>query len=98
MFNLAINKYKRRLITLIAIQVLLTIIHKTQLGKFDETNWYYLSNWSYFAALFFGVFIVVYSLKLSCKSCGAGQVFRGFSAFSLRWPQDDCHKCGKAIK
>ncbi len=92
------NKYKRRLISLLAIQILLTIIHKTQVGNFDESNWFYLSNWSYFGAMFFGVFIIIYALRLNCKSCGAGQVFRGLSAFSLRWPQDDCHKCGKPME
>jgi hypothetical protein len=86
------NKYKRRLIYLLAVQVLLTIIYRFQVVNFGGTDW------SYFVAMSFGVFIVIYALKLNCKSCGSGQVFRGLSAFSLRWPQDDCHKCGKPIE
>ena len=92
MLNLPMNKYKLRLIYLLAIQVLLTIIYRSQVLNYGGTDW------SYFMAMFFGIFIVIYALKLNCKSCGSGQVFRGLSAFSLRWPQDDCHKCGKPIE
>ena len=48
--------------------------------------------------LTFGSGVIIYAFSLRCKSCGALQVFRGISIFSLRWPQDNCWKCGYEIR
>ena len=92
------NQYKLKLIILLTVQVIVTIIHKSIPDKFDETDFYYLSNWSYWTGMGWGIFTIIYALRLGCTSCGARQVFRGFSIFSLRWPEETCHKCGSIIE
>jgi len=92
------NKYKLRLIGILVVQLIVTVIHKTSTTSFDATNFYYLENWTYWLGMSWGIFAIVYAFKLSCPQCGSRQVFRGLSVFSLRWPQDHCHKCGAKIE
>ena len=92
------NKYKLRLIVILCIQLIITVIHKGMPNTFDETNFYHISNWTFWLGMSWGTFTFVYALRLGCNQCGARQVFRGISIFSLRWPQDNCHKCGAVVE
>ena len=93
------NKYKQRLIILIGIQAILTIIHII-LDK-PATNpetWVEEAGWHYWTGMVFGIFVVLYALSLNCKNCGSRQVFRTMTIYGLRWPQDNCWKCGRKIE
>lgn len=90
------NKYKKRLVIFLVIQAVITIIHKFY-GIHGVEDWYRITNWSYWLAMGWGSFIIFYAFKIRCIHCHSGQVFRGFSAFDIRWPQDRCYKCGEAI-
>jgi predicted RNA-binding Zn-ribbon protein involved in translation (DUF1610 family) len=92
------NKYKLRLIGILVIQLIITAIHKTSPDNFDASNFYHVDNWTYWLGMGWGIFAIVYAIKLACPYCGAKQVLRGLSVFSLRWPQDQCHKCGAKIE
>ncbi len=87
------NKNKKKLILMLIIQAFLTISHK-MLNDPNEVNFV---TWHYLSALGFGVFIVIFALKLGCPHCGARQVFRGWSIFDIRWPENDCHGCKKSL-
>jgi len=92
------NKYKKRLIIFIAIQIILTIIHVAlDTPATSRETWVEEAGWHYWAGLAFGVFVVVYALSLRCKKCGAGQVFRSLWVYDLRWPQDKCWKCNSEV-
>ena len=92
------NKYKKRLIILIAIQVTLTIIHKL-LDKPPTTinNWLAEAGWHYWLALVFGMYLLIYTFTLSCKECGTKQVWRSNNILKWRWPEDKCWKCKSEI-
>ncbi len=92
------NKYKRRLMAILLVQVIITIIHNTSESRFDASNFFQAANITYWLGMGWGLFALIYAIKLGCADCGARQVFRGFSVFSLRWPQDNCHQCGRKIK
>ena len=92
------NKHKRNLIILLLIQTIITIIHiALDRPSKDMENWIHEAGWHYWLGLTFGSGIIIYAFSLRCKSCGAGQVIRNMSIFSLRWPQDECWKCGNEI-
>lgn len=92
------NKYKLRLIGILLIQLIITVIHNTSSNEFDASNFYQLENWTYWLGMGWGIFAIAYVIKLACPNCGAQQVIRELSIFSLRWPQDQCHKCGAKIE
>lgn len=92
------NKYKMRLIGILVIQLSITLIHQTSSSSFNATNFNHLENWTYWLGLMWGIFAIAYAIKLGCPQCGAKQVFRGLNVFALRWPQDDCYKCGAKIE
>ncbi len=92
------NKYKLRLIFMLIIQLVLIVINKLFGIDFKQESFFTLSNWTYWLAIGWSLALALYALRLSCPHCGAKQVFRGFSAFDLRWPQDKCHRCGAEIK
>lgn len=92
------NKYKLRLIGILVILFIITVVHITSSNNFDASNFYHLKNWTYWLGMGWGIFAIVYVVKLSCPNCGARQVLRGLSVFSLRCPQDQCHKCGARIE
>lgn len=92
------NKYKFRLIVILLVQVAITIINNNISGAFNESNFYYPSNWSYWLGMTWGIFLILYVFRLGCPNCGANQVMRGFLFTSWRWPEDNCHKCGSKIE
>jgi len=92
------NKYKERLVGLIIAQVVITIFHKYYETIYLHEDPFHYSNWTYYLALGFGFFVMGYAFFLSCPNCGAKQVFRGWSITDLKWPQDQCYKCGCEIK
>lgn len=91
------SKHKKKLISFLIIQAVLTILNKL-LGKTVDEDWYSLSNTLYWAAMFWGIFIIYYAFRVRCSQCYARQVFRGFSAFDIRWPEKKCYKCGEKIE
>lgn len=38
-----------------------------------------------------------YAYSIRCRSCGKGQVFRGFSFFDIRLPTDKCYYCSAPL-
>lgn len=92
------NKYKLRLIVILIVQVIITLVHRYKTSTFDDSNFYYLSNWSYWLGMAWGIFVMLYALRLGCSKCGARQVMRGFLLTSWRWPEDNCHNCGSKIE
>jgi hypothetical protein len=92
------NKYKLRLIGILLIQLVITVIHNTNVGSVDVTDLFQLGNVTYLLGMGWGLFAFVYAIKLGCPQCGARQVFRSLSIFSVRWPQEHCHKCGAKIE
>lgn len=92
------NKFKLRLILIISIQVVLTLLHNLSPNQHNSTNFYLLSNWTYWLGMSWGIFTMIYAFSLGCKACGTRQVFRGLSILSLRWPEDKCHRCGEKIE
>jgi hypothetical protein len=89
------NRNKKKLIILISIQVILTIIHKV-LDKppSDIDNWVAEVGWHYWVALIFGMYLIIYMFTLSCKKCGAKQLWRSHNILEWRWPKDKCWNCG----
>ena len=92
------NKYKKRLLGLLAIQALITIFHKYYEASRGLETSFSISNWTYWLALVFGFFVVGYVVNLSCLNCSARQVLRGWSIRDLHWPEDNCYKCGNKIE
>jgi predicted RNA-binding Zn-ribbon protein involved in translation (DUF1610 family) len=91
-------KYKKRLIIFLVIQAILTVLHNLISRDVSAENFYFINNWTYYLVMSWGVFIVIYALRLNCPNCGAMQVIRGISILSLRWPEAKCHKCGVEIE
>ena len=92
------NKNKKRLIVLLVIQVVITIFHKYYETVYVHENPFHYSNWTYYLGLAFGLYVIGYAFFLSCPCCGVKQVVRGWSITDLRWPEDECHKCGCKIE
>lgn len=90
------NKQKRILIILLAVQVGLIILHVIlRKTSTNIDNWVTEAGWHYWLSLLFGIYLIVYAFSISCKKCGARQVFRSISIFDIRWPQDNCWKCNQ---
>jgi len=92
------NKNKKKLITLLVIQAIITILHRSNIANFQGDDWFHLSNWTYWLGMCFGIYVLVFAYNLHCAKCGARQVFRSFNALDFRWPQDNCHKCGCKVE
>lgn len=92
------NKNKKKLITLLIIQVLITLLHRSNISNFEGDDWFHLSNWTYWLGMLFGTYVVVFAFKLHCSQCRVRQVFRSFNLLDFRWPQDKCHKCGCKVE
>ena len=92
------SKYKKRLITLIAVEIVLIITHVALDKPATSTDTTFVeSGWHFWLALAFGGFVIFYAYSINCKNCGAFQVFRSMSIFNLSWPQEKCWKCGSKI-
>ena len=93
-----LNKHKKKLIILLSIQVVLTIIHKVLDKPTNIETWYLEVGWHYWVALVFGTYVMLYAFTLSCKKCGAKQVWGGINILKYRWPADKCWSCNEEIK
>jgi len=92
------NKHKKKLIVLLSIQVTLTIIHKAlSTPPSNINNWLVEAGWHYWVALAFGFYLLFYIYTLSCKKCGAKQVWRSNNILKWRWPENKCWKCNSEI-
>jgi len=92
------SKQKKKLLFLIAIQIVITIVHNlldTQSG-FDP-NWYKDAGWHYWLGMGFGIYLVFYILTRSCKKCKKPQIIVGPAISQWRWPEDSCWHCGEKI-
>jgi len=89
-------RIRRQLKLMLGIEIILIIVHKfyTNHSLSDSANFI---EWHYLLALSFGIFIIIYTLRIKCPKCGARQVFRGFSVWDMRMPQDECYKCGHCL-
>jgi magnesium-transporting ATPase (P-type) len=90
------NKYKRNLIILLCIQIILTLNHVVLRESFilNESN--FNLSWHFWIGLLFGIFVILYAISLRCPNpaCHRMQVFRGISVFDIKWPNDKCYSCG----
>ena len=91
------NYHKKKLIILLTIQVVLTIIHKILDKPTSAEVWVYDAGWHYWVGVAFGMYLLFYMFTLTCKDCGAKQIWRSFNILDWRWPEDKCWKCGKEI-
>ena len=90
------NKYKRNLVILLAIQVIFTLIHIILREPQVMSEGILSTPWHFWISLLFGIFVLLYAISLRCPNptCNRMQVFRGFSIFDLKWPEDKCYSCG----
>lgn len=89
--------HRKRLKIMLVVEFILILIHgifvDNSLG-INET----INDWHYILPLGFGFFIVVYALNIKCNKCNARQVFRGWSIFDLRFPEEKCYRCGAPLE
>ena len=93
------NKYKNRMATLLIIQAIITIVHIV-LRETTQINENILGlSWHFWLALGFGLFVFYYAFSLCCPNptCGCRQIFRGWSIYDLRWPENKCYRCGTSL-
>lgn len=88
---------KHKLQLMLGIEIILIIVHKFNTNH-SLTGSDNFIEWHYILALSFGIFIIIYTLRIKCLKCGARQVFRGFSIWDLRMPEDKCYKCGHSLR
>lgn len=92
-------KHKKKLIILLAIQAILTVIHKVlQTPAKDINNWYLEAGWHYWVGMAFGFYVMWYAISLTCKKCGAPQVWGWSNIYKFRWPAEKCWKCKENIE
>ncbi len=101
---LAFGSRKRNLIILLVIEAILianhNILQATNSSELPTSTraWFQEAGWHFWPPLAVGLAIVAYALSLRCDNCGASQVFRGISAFDIRWPEYNCWKCDHEIE
>lgn len=95
----SMSKYKKRLIVLIVVEVVLILIHN-MLKVSPSTTTAFTFEWHYVLGLAFGILVVLYALSIKCNNqdCGKRQVFRGWGISDLRWPNSNCYKCGHSLE
>lgn len=83
--------------TVFFIEIYLIILYKISesLGYAQGIDFW--KNWLFILTLGFGIFTAIYALNLRCQACHSGQVFRGISFFSIRWPSKNCYKCDESL-
>lgn len=96
--NKHMSYYKKRLVTLLFIQIFLVIVHKIYEPKTWELATF--SEWpiTYPLGLTCVVFLLFYAFSIQCPNCKKKQVFRGWSVFDLKWPQEICYSCCTQLK
>ena len=88
--------YKQKLIFPLLIEFTVIIIHRVLIDKSLSLKDIFL-EWHYLLALAFGIFVVLYALNIKCSKCNSRQVFRGMALRHLRFPGNECYKCGADI-
>ena len=85
---------RSKLLCFLVVQLVLTIIHV--LLRTEDEFW----SWHFVAGLSFGFVVLAYAFSIRCPvpTCGARQVFRGWSAFDARLPGEQCYNCGALLK
>lgn len=93
------SKFKKRLIALLLVQMVLALVHVAFREPQEVNEGIFSSPWHFWLGLWFGVFVVLYALSLRCPNTGCRkmQVFRGYSVFDLRWPEEKCYSCGAPL-
>lgn len=51
------------------------------------------AEWLFYSNLVFSIVTVGYAFSIRCNTCGKHQVFRGWSFFDLRLPEEKCYFC-----
>jgi hypothetical protein len=84
---------RTKLMVLLVVQVALTIMHIFLRNEAQPWSWHFALG------MCFGIFVLVYAFSIQCPvpTCRARQVFRGWSAFDVRLPQEHCYRCGTAL-
>jgi hypothetical protein len=90
------SKYKKRLIFLLFIQMLLTFNY-VALDKEPVAEGMF-----FWFGLSFGFFVVLYAFSIRCPNsgCKRRQVFREWplgSISMIRWPDEKCYYCGTSL-
>ncbi len=90
------NVQKRKLITLLSIEAVLSVIHLI----FDSPpkniqTWYLETGWHYWLAMGFGIYLVYYIINSKCTNCNKPQIYRGINPSEWYWPNDKCWNCGE---
>jgi len=90
------NKHTLKLLSLLTLEVALIALHKFLSEPISSTPTDIAFEWHFIAALGLGIAIVIYAFSIRCsnQNCRERQVFRGWSIFDLRWPEERCYKCG----
>lgn len=94
------SKYKARLLALIMVEAVLIGFHKLLAEPVSSYPSEISFEWHFITALTLGIFIFAYALSIKCpnQNCRERQVFRGWSIFELRWPENKCYKCGCSME
>jgi hypothetical protein len=89
---------KATLITLLLLLAVLIAVHGFLQAPVDS-NGPVVYEWHYWLALLGAVAVVAYAFSIRCSApgCGRRQVFRGWSAFDLRWPGERCYHCNAPL-
>ena len=90
------SKYKKHIVALLLIQVVLVAVYLAFRQPAEPGDSVLGSYWYFWVVLGFGVFSVLYAFSLRCPNptCRRRQVFRGWSIFDLRLPEESCYHCG----
>jgi len=85
---------------LVAIEIALIVLYRLSDVSRPDIEIEFWKSWIFMTPLAFGLFTIFYAFNIRCKNpaCNAGQVFRGWSAFDMRWPSDTCYKCGRRLR
>jgi hypothetical protein len=89
---------KAKLIALLVLLAVFIAVHGFLQGPVDP-NSPVVYEWHYWLALLGAVVVVAYAFSIRCAApgCGRRQVFRGWSAFDLRWPGERCYHCNAPL-
>ena len=89
---------KATLVALLVLVAAFIALHGLLQGPVDPTGPVEY-EWHYWLALLSAVvaFAYAFSIRCSVPGCRRRQVFRGWSAFDLRWPGERCYHCNAPL-